>query len=156
VDLTPLVGNVPEWAGATAALIGLRRKSRIKEFFDEMVASGLTPERLARAVSESERLGDLLFEASNISAVCEDQQRRILLARAVAQGIEEGISIDDAQFFIHAIREVNPVHMKLLSMVAARGGVSSQQMEIAWPEAVGVLKPIRALLDREGLIEDVS
>jgi hypothetical protein len=155
-DLVPFMGSLPDWAAAATGLIALHRTHRVEHFFNELNAAGLNAENLADAVRQSQRLGDLLLEAANGSAGCEDEQRRVLLARAFASGVEGGVEIDDAQFFIRAMRNVEPIHMKLLRLISELAGPSSQRLEAAWSEAAPMIGPMRAVLDREGLVEDVT
>jgi hypothetical protein len=155
-SLVPLAGSAPEWIGASLSVIALRRSSRVKDFLDELLAAGVTSERLVTAVEQSEILGDLLHEAANAAAECSDEQRRKLLARALVAGIEGGVELDDARFFTRTMRQVDPVHMKLLGLVSVHQPLSSQEMGRAWPDAQSMIKPMRARLNREGLIEDMS
>lgn len=156
MDLTPIAGNIPAWISAGLAGYSLKKSSRAEQFFLELQAAGLDAKKIADAVSQAERFGDLLEDATEVALRSTDGDRRTILARAYAAGIEGGLAIDDLQFFIRTMREVDPIHMKLLRAIQQRGSVSDQQLLVAWPEAASMLKPMRALLDREGLIEDVS
>jgi hypothetical protein len=155
-NLVPFLGSLPEWASAATGAIALYQTRRVTQFFDELQAAGLDADTLIETVEQAERYGDLLLEAAAGAAQCEDEQRRLLLARAFASGIEGGVGIDDAQFFIRTMRQVEPIHMKLLRGISQRAGSSMQQLETVWPEAASMLKPMRSVLDREGLIEDES
>jgi hypothetical protein len=156
MDLVPIFEFAPEWVGAATGVVAMARRRRSDDYFTELRAAGITPEQLLEAVQQSERLGDLLIDATDTAIGCEDLQRRRLLARALAAGIEAGVPIDDAQFFIRSLAVVDPIHMKLLGLIATRGEVSTPQMEQVWPEATTFLKPMRAALDREGIIEDMT
>jgi hypothetical protein len=156
MDLIPLIGSAPEWASTAIAVLATRQKSRVTDFFDQLVELGITPERLSDAVAQAERLGDLLTESAETAGRCPDAERRRLLALAVVSGVEDSVPIDDLQFFTRAMREVSPIHMKLLGLIASKTELSTQDMALQWPEASEMLNPMRALLDREGLIEDIS
>lgn len=158
VDIVPYLGNLPENLSLVFSGVALHRTRRVADFDAQLFGStGITPDRLKQAVGQSERLGDLLVAAVVVAAGCEDRERRRWLARAVVEGIEDGVSIDDAQLFVQTMRDVGPLHMRLLALIPQSGGcMTIQQMELAWPDAVGTLEPLKALLNREGLIEDME
>lgn len=158
MNIVPYLGNLPENLSLVFSGVALHRARRVADFDSQLFAStGITPDRLKQAVDQSERIGDLLVAAVVVAAGCEDRERRRWLARAVVEGIEDGVSIDDAQLFVQTMRDVGPLHMRLLALIPQSGGcMSIQQMGLAWPDAVGTLEPLKALLDREGLIEDMG
>ena len=100
-----------DFVDRAASVVALKRSSRVNDFADELIATGLTADRIVDAVKQAERFGDLLLEAASTAAECPDEQRRKLLARAFAAGIEENVTIDDSQFFIRTMRQVEPIHM---------------------------------------------
>jgi hypothetical protein len=175
-DLVQL-GTVPEWVAAAIAAravygpIGRDRLRRAVEWAEQLLdLTGLSAEQLAATLDQSEQLTDLVATAWDAGSRAVNDSKRRLLALAAAAGIvgDENVSIDDLPLFVRTLDQVDAIHMKLLillgepvrqegeALLSISGGTPTGNLVARWPAIEDTVDPLMALLNREGLIRDVS
>ena len=172
-----LGGNLPEWGSDFIALTALvksmqpGRLERAEDFAKKLeTATGFTGEQIGEVLRRAEEVAELVATALDTASRAVDERKRGLLARAAAAGIlgDETVKVDQSILFVRTLDLVEVPHMKLLVLIAQEprlynsgavrvtGGWMHQDILTAWPGVADSLDPLVAVLQREGLIQDVS
>jgi hypothetical protein len=95
------------------------RKGRAEQFIDG-VADLTDAHELFDQVRRDPVLQNLLWEGIQASMSAADQNKRIYLARVVASALTDDAKLDDAQFIVTALRELEGPHIRaLVKLIAA-------------------------------------
>lgn len=130
---------------------------------------GLSAEEMAELV-EDERLAQLFSHAVETAARTASEEKRWVLARITAaalRGETDDATVDPFPLLLRTVAAVTEPDLRLLALVARapphdgqdtaavpEGSLSAQQLEEQWPGARGLVTPMIAVLEREGLMED--
>ncbi|MFB1295142.1 MULTISPECIES: hypothetical protein [Mycobacteriaceae] len=108
-------------AGTGAVVQGLidSRQGRAEEFVDG-VADLVDAHRLLEQVRADPGLQNLLWDGIQAAMSAADSGKRIYLARVVANALTDDTKMDDAQFIVAALRELEGPHVRaLVRLIAA-------------------------------------
>ena len=154
---------------ALASYIGSRRAKSLEDFLRQLqLESGKSAEALI-AVMEKEDLFSEIVERGIESAVrSASASKRQLLGRVVVSALSgTGFASPERHLLlIKTVDAIEPVHVQLLVLMACptpgegelagtgwEGRWTEQDILRKWPELSGVVRPILAVLDREGLVD---
>jgi hypothetical protein len=171
------LGSVPEWVAAAIAAravygpIGKDRLRRAVEWAEQLLdLTGYSAEELTTTLERSEELTALVATAWDAGSRAVNDSKRGLLALAAAAGIigDENVSIDDLPLFVRTLDQVDAIHMKFLillgepvrqegeALLSISGGTPTGTLVSRWPVIENTVDPLMSVLNREGLIRDVS
>lgn len=175
------MSDLPVWLSAIAGLgqvgagvaqlyygVQAAREEALAEFgrlLDEMLK--LSAEEMAELLGD-ERLAQLVGHAWEAAARTASEEKRWVLARITAaalRGETDDAKVDPFPLLLRTVAAVTEPDLRLLALVARapqdehntavpEGSLSAQQLEQQWPGARGLVKPMLAVLEREGVIED--
>lgn len=172
------VGSASDVVGAATGLASLvlsiiqRQRLERAEHWPALVAelAGLTAEQIQEVLDDNPPLTELMAQAWLAAAEATADEKRLLLARVVAQAILSPADlprIDELQFFERAIAGLEPPYLQLLVLIASPGPGLGQlaqtvheglwthhDLEESWPGAGELVLPMMATLQGQGLIED--
>jgi hypothetical protein len=171
------LGTLPEWIGGVAAAAGLyrgiggSRAKRAVEFarlLEEL--TGYSPDDLRAAIEPDDHLAEIVSGAWDAASRSVDGAKRRMLARAAASGIlnDAGVRLDDLPHFVRTLADVEPIHMKLLvfigepqspegaTLLSPSGGIPRARLIDCLPAMADSLEPLLALLQRDGLIDNIA
>lgn len=107
--------------------------------------------------------------ALDAAARTQQVERHRLLAGIVAAGLRDANADVDVLLLLEQTAErLTDPHIRLLLLIEANpqeliedtpggmAGVTDRHLEELWPEARGVIVPLRLALEREGLIRDLG
>lgn len=95
------------------------RRDRAEEFVDG-VADLVDAHRLFERVRANPVLQNLLWDSIQAAMSAADQKKRIYLGRVVANALTDDAKIDEAQFVVTALRELEGPHIRaLVKLIAA-------------------------------------
>ena len=129
--LSPRVGAVLEYVRAARERSAARRRMFVSTVIE---ASGLDAEALATRLRDDEDFAALFETALDASARSAYEQKLSLLARVVAQAASDTASIDDAQLTAATICDLEPPHVRALTVLAG--------YKLEHPDATGVASVI--------------
>ena len=94
------------------------RRGRAEEFVDG-IAHLVDAHQLFEQVRADQVLQNLLWDGIQAAMSAADQDKRIYLARVVANALADDAKIDDAQFIVTALRELEGPHIRALVRLRA-------------------------------------
>lgn len=98
-----------------------RASARSQVFVHTVIEdSGLDGEGLAARLRDDAGFAALFEGALEAGMRSAHDQKVLLLARVVAQAANDTASVDDAEFVASTIRELQPPHVRALTILAAR------------------------------------
>lgn len=146
------------------------RKQALVEFgrlLDEMLS--LSPEEIAELLGD-ECLSQLVGHAWEAAARTASEEKRWVLARITAaalRGETDDAKVDPFPLLLRTVAAVTEPDLHLLALLACapphgeqdttavpEGSLSAHELEEQWPGARGLVTPMIAVLEREGVIED--
>ncbi len=168
-------GQAGEFAvAATSLYLGIRnsRQRAALEWASLLQElSGLTPDQLQSIVEDTPAIAELVGTAWESAARSAAIEKRWMLARAVANAIKSppDEEIDPYPQLVRTIGHVEFSEAKLLTIVARprpgegkyaftrlEGALTRTDLQREWPGAANLLAPMLAVLESEGLIDDVA
>ena len=168
----PDPGSLAELGGdliAFAAFVRSARSDRGQDFFHQLEReSGRSGEALLALMEREDLYSEIVERGIEAAARSSSASKRQLLARVVASALAgTGHASPDPQLLlVKTVDAIEPVHVQLLVLlscpVLGEGDFAGTQWEgrytendIAnkWPDLKGLVRPILAVLDREGLVE---
>jgi hypothetical protein len=165
VSAIPLVGGP---IATAAQAVENRSQRRAVRFLEDVVGShGVRIDALEAATAD-ERLGDLVDHGVRAASTAWAQEKMELLAGIVAAGLQPGTSgaqVDRAHLLLTLVQSLEAVHIRALMVIGlprqgvgqlaaqrVTGGVSNDELLGRLPELNGVLDPVLATLEAQGLI----
>jgi hypothetical protein len=164
-----------EWTGDLIAMVAFVRSTRTEratDFFRQVEAnSGKTAEVLLDLMEREDMFSEIVergIEAAGRSARFE---KRRLLARVVASALDgTGLAtLQDHQLLIKTVDAIEPPHVQLLVLLATpkagqgrlvgtpwEGRWTEPSILDQWPGLGTMIRPLLAVLEREGLVESVD
>jgi hypothetical protein len=117
----------------------------------------LGDEDILQRLLEDERLTELFERAIGEGVRSSYEAKRLLLARALAHGFEDGVDLDDSFILVKVIAELEPPHVKVLDRLveASLAGERVHPEAIiaeAYPSGSQVAAPIVSTLVQLGLL----
>jgi hypothetical protein len=172
-------GDVPSWisaAGVVATVMLQSVQSARQEWaqsFPTLVEelSDLDHDEIAHVVSEHPAIAELIGNAWETASKTAAHEKRWLLARVVCAALSasDDAEIAELPFFLRTIQAVEPPHIRLLVLIGTprplegrfglgplAGCTAKSDLTGLWPQVSDMANPMLALLEREGLIEDVG
>lgn len=113
--ISPRLGAVLQYAQAVNERATARRQMFVGELLED---SGLEPDDVIKRLHEDERLSALFETALDTVARSAYESKLLLLARVVAQAIDDKASIDDSILLAATIRELEPPHVRAFIILA--------------------------------------
>ena len=109
----------------------------------------------------------LLHEAMQAAAATLDEQKVDALARALANGLDDGTKVDYEILVIRALSDLDPVHVRVLRMLKGvrrenkgftakeiQAYIDPASLDLSWIfEGVDFTPAVIATLERHGLLE---
>jgi hypothetical protein len=113
--LSPRLGAVLAYAQAVSERSTARRKMFVGAVLED---SSLGTDDLIRHLHDDERMSALFETALDAAARSTYETKLLLLARVVAQAIDDAASIDDSVLMATTIRELEPPHVRAFAILA--------------------------------------
>jgi hypothetical protein len=173
-DLVPyLIGSLPEWAAVGIGGYGLRRRQERAEDFEAQLLkdTGKTADVLMRVMEEEDLFSEIVELGMQAASRSASESKRRLLARVVASALDgTGMATPDNHLLlVKTVDAIEPPHLQLLVKLATphpgvgdlaggpyEGRWTERDLLASWPELGEMLRPLLAVLEREGLVEEAG
>lgn len=151
-----------------AAALHQRKRQRVISLFEDAARhAGMKAADMLNRILEAERRVDLLESALGQASTATNDDKRRVLARALAMGVKDDARIDEAELLLSILDGIEVAHIRILQELASPhpgsgqlegfehlGGVTAEFLREAVPGMASVTPFLLCHLQAKGLIEN--